>query len=230
MAVTTSFLGRGIYSVQSAARLSGIPIRRVRRWLCGYSFVSSGKARRSPPVWIGDFAPIETHASLSFLDLIELRFVESFIRAGVSWKTMRLAHQKASEYVKSPHPFCTNAFATDGRKIFADLKIAADQKGIVEVISKQRYFDQVIRPLLLQLDFSSSHYPLRWWPLGTSRHVVLDPNRCFGTPITEREATPTRSLYLAVQAGNAPRQVASWYGVSPKAVADAIEFERNLAA
>lgn len=228
--VTTTFLGRGIYSLQEAARLTRVPARRVRRWLCGYDYSKSGNLRRSPPVWTGDYQLIDSRAALSFLDLVELNFIECFIRTGVSWKTMRRAHQKAQVLVESTHPFCTNAFATDGNRIFADLQEAIAEEGLIDVVSSQRYFENILRPFLLQLEFSKSKELLRWSPLGPSRHVVLDPRRNFGRPITRDEAAPTRSLYLALRAGNSPAQVASWYEVSRHAVTDAKTFEDSLAA
>src|SRR6266566_1968905 len=62
---------------------------------------------------------IETHKgrssansslALGFLDLMEFRVVDAFLRAGVSWKTLREAARRGSERFRSTPPFCTQRF------------------------------------------------------------------------------------------------------------------------
>lgn len=44
-----NLVGRGVFSLGEASRLTGIPSRRIRRWLTGYEFRSRLGPRYSPP-------------------------------------------------------------------------------------------------------------------------------------------------------------------------------------
>lgn len=43
-------IGRGVYSLTEASRLTGVPVRRIKRWVDGYHFVHRGKRQWSEPV------------------------------------------------------------------------------------------------------------------------------------------------------------------------------------
>ena len=84
-----SYLGIGIYGVPEAARLTGVSAPRIRRWVKGYTFRVRGSARRSAPVWQSQLPRLDHQIAVSFLDLIEIRFVNAFLEHGVSWPTIR---------------------------------------------------------------------------------------------------------------------------------------------
>ena len=46
----STYFNTGIYPVRDAARLTGVPAGRIRRWLRGYRYRSRKKAYASPPV------------------------------------------------------------------------------------------------------------------------------------------------------------------------------------
>jgi len=83
----------GIYTVPEAARLTKVASPRIRRWLSGYTFLSGSREHVSPPVWRGQLQPVNGALALGFLDLMEIRAVDAFLRAGVSWKTLREAER-----------------------------------------------------------------------------------------------------------------------------------------
>jgi hypothetical protein len=86
-----NLLNTGLYTVPEASRLTRISTGKIRRWIKGYDFRTSGSIRHSDAVWQGEIKPIDKKISLSFRDLLELRFVDAFIRVGVSWRAMRHA-------------------------------------------------------------------------------------------------------------------------------------------
>src|ERR1700733_12079792 len=108
---TSPLLGTGIYPIPVAARLSKVSERRIRYWL---KRLESEEAKEDNRFWRGEHQPIDRKIVLGFLDLQEVRFVEAFLRAGVTWKVLRLAHEVARIRYNTEHPFCTRAFATDG--------------------------------------------------------------------------------------------------------------------
>lgn len=219
-------LGTGIYTVPEASRLVGVSCGRIRRWLRGYSFGVKAGTSHSPPVWGGQIAPSNGTLLLGFRDLLEMRFVDAFLRAGVTWPTLRRTHNRCSELLHSRHPFCTGHFKTDGCHILSSVR---GEEPIFDVLSGQVYFEEFIRTALLGLEFSDNNL-VRWWPLGEEHQVVIDPCRSFGRPILPIEGVPTDTLAHAVAAGSSPCNVCAWFDVPRESLADALEFEHLIAA
>jgi len=99
-----------------------------------------------------------------------------------------------------------------------------------QVVFGQKVFPKVVTPFLRDLKFAPDNQIAEWWPLGTERRVLLDPNRQFGQPIVFKSGVRTEILYLAVKNGASQDEVAEWFEVERKDVLDAVEFEKRLAA
>jgi len=180
-------------------------------------------------VWQGELPPLDGVLALSFRDLIELLFVDAFLAQGVTWKTMRLVRQRAVELLGNQHPFSTQRFATDGHLVFASVDDVQSSSILMDIATKQHYFETILRPLLRRFEFGDRELS-RWWPLGTERRVVLDPARSFGRPIVHTEGIPTQVLASALEASDDARMVCRWFEVSRTSLEDALEFERRSAA
>ncbi len=222
-------LGKGIYTVPDASRLSRVSSRRIRYWLKG---LPSEKIKESTDrrLWRGELSPIDDKLALGFLDLQEVRFIDAFLKTGVSWHLLRAAHGIARNRYAIEHPFCTRRFVTDGSQIIEEIAAEPDSIAYEEVVKGQRVFRQVIQPFLRELEFSDNDQLVRWWPLGTDRTVVLDPRRQFGQPIAARSGVATEILQAAANAGQTVEEIADWYELDVESVRDAIEFELGLAA
>lgn len=224
MAADLDYVGLGIYSVAEAARLTEVSPQRITRWLRGYEHGRGDDRIRSPRVWESDLPELNGTLELSFKDLMEVRFVARFRKVGVSWNTLRKTHAAASETLKTNHPFSTNRFRTDGREIFLDLTEGSRERGVLEIRTKQRYFDEIVRGMFKDIETAGDEL-LRWWPLGLRRRVVLDPTRNFGAPIV-REGVATRIIALA-STSNSAAEISRWYKISPQSVRDALQFEKS---
>jgi uncharacterized protein (DUF433 family) len=226
-----NFLNTGIYSVPEAAHLSHVSTGRIRRWLRGYKFRTRKKQEHhSPALWRGQLEPIDHSLALGFLDLIEIRFVDAFLKAGVSWAMLRNAHERGVTLFKTPHPFCTHKFKTDGREIFVELHKETGEPSLVEIVHDQHVFAQIVGSFLKELEFGGNDVLLRWRPMTSRRLVILDPTRNFGRPIVARHGVPTEILFRARNACGSVAEVSRWYEVPEVEIEDAVEFERSLAA
>jgi uncharacterized protein (DUF433 family) len=169
--------------------------------------------------------------TVTFLELMELHFINMFRSQGVSLQTIRKAAAAASSKFHADYPFAVRRFDTDGRTIFATLIKDAGNEDVVEDLKKGQYvFDQIMRPFFRRLEYRGADEALRYWPLDIKGRVVLDPERQFGKPIDSETGVPTRALYEAVKAGQEPSDVAEWFDVPHKAVLAAIKFEKSIAA
>lgn len=227
---TSRLINAGIYSIPEAARLTRVSAARIRRWLKGYDFKTKKERHHSDPVWEGQLDAIDGAVAVGFRDLVEIRFVAAFLNAGVSWKTMRACHAAAQREFRTEHPFCAGRFETDGRKILLRQAEAEGDSALVDLTTNQREFTRIVEPFFKELDFDDEMTPLRWWPLGRERAVVVDPGRSFGQPIAPQAGVPTRVLAKSVRANDGDfDKVARWYEVTEGEVRDACEFENGLA-
>lgn len=224
-------IGRGIYSLAEAERLMKVPSQRIRRWARGYTYWYKGEQRYTPPIISTEVETVNGLPALDFSDLIEIRFLNAFREYGVGMKAIRIAAQRAKEFLGRHRPFSSHIFKTDGRTILAELVGETGDKVLLDLVKSQYAFERILGPFLYDgLDFDEFAEPERWWPLGSERLVVLDPHRAFGAPITARGGIPTILLNGAVRAEGSIEFVADWYEVEPEEVRDAVEFEAHLAA
>jgi hypothetical protein len=220
----------------------------------GYTFRRHGETRTSPPVVFGKYGATERGTiALSFGDLVEVRFVDAFLKQGVRWPVLRKAHDKAAQELGVDHPFATRRFATDGHTILTRI----GESAIIDIAGGQLGFYRILRRYLVRgLDFRNQ-LAIRWWPLGKKRSVVIDAARSFGQPIVNKEGVPTAILHHAYLAESrlkstrkseseisrvvepalgtamhveAIERVASWYDVERRSVRAAVEYELQLAA
>lgn len=221
--------GLGIYSVPEAARLTRVPATSIHRWVRGYKYRVSDRECESHPVWHPQIEPLDGAISIGFRDLMEIRFVDAFRDAGVSWTMLRRAAQKAADEFQTSHPFSERRFRTDGKSIFVELWEEDRSRELRDLVRDQYAFGRILSPFLKDIEFENDE-PRRWWPDGFKRRIVVDPTRSFGQPIVDREGVPTSVLYGAFQAENDEDMVARWFEVTLDSVRRAIEFERSLAA
>jgi len=221
------FLNTGLYTVSEAARLTRIPAGKIRRWIRGYTFRKGESVRHSDAVWQTEIKPLDDKAALSFRDLLELRFVDAFIKAGVSWVTMRRAHTKAQEELKTTHPFCSKRIATDGKNILLKQAEEDSDEALINLVTDQREFSRIVQDFLKELEFSGDD--IVWWPLGKNRQIVVDPRRNFGQPTVAKSGVPATTLARSVKANSSIDIVARWYEAQRDEVRDAVEFEDSLA-
>jgi uncharacterized protein (DUF433 family) len=221
-------IGRGLYSLHEAYRLTGVPTRRIVRWTRGYSYNHAGEQHTSEALIAHEFDPVDGQPILSFLDLIEIRFLNAFRSYGVSWKAIRIAAQRAKEILNHTHPFSTKRFRTEGRSIFADFVDKAGDQHLLDLVRNQYEFRKVVSPYLYAgIEFYSQE-PLRWWPNGKSAGIVIDPQRSFGAPIVAKVGIRTQVLFNSYMAENSYQAVADWYGIDSRFVQVAVQYEETL--
>lgn len=225
-----ALVGIGLYTVPEAARLSRVPYRTIRRWMLGYADQRGESARDVPPLWRSQVPKVDDTVGLSFLDLIEIRFVHAFRRHGVSLTVIRRTAERAYEIFGRDHPFTRTRFRTDGRSIFAEVLEETGQSGLLNVPASQYAFRQFIEPsLYASLEISDEDDVLRWYPDYPKRRVVVDPDRSFGRPIVVQGGVPTEILAQAARAEDSEQRAAKLFDVSVTAVRAAIAFEASLA-
>ena len=224
------YIGKGIYSIPEASRIIRVNYSTIKRWVSGYKYVYQNERRVGLPVFEPDFEPIDNSYAISFLDLIEIRFVNAFLQYGVSLRKIRVASAHAAEILEQAHPFTTKKFHTDKRTILMDIAEAEDDSQLLDLVKDQYSLRQVFAPYLyagLELTDGGTR---RWWPMAPNKSIVIDPARSFGQPILDIEGIPSATIANSYKAEGDAGFVARWFGISQQAVTSAIEYEHSLAA
>ncbi|GJE02824.1 hypothetical protein [Methylobacterium isbiliense] len=223
-------LGIGYYTVPEAARLLRMVPRNINRWLGGYSFTSGTKRGEMPPLWKPELPATEDdRLELGFRDLIELRFVNAFVNAGLDLRVIRSCLEHAREYVQDDRPFSTRRFKTDGRTIFLESLRTSAESELLDLKRGQYVIKAVVEQGFRDLDIDDE-VVTRWRPFHGKSSIIIDPQRSFGQPIAAAYGVPTIALADAVKAEGSIDRVALIYEVSPAAVRDAVRFEASLQA
>ena len=223
--------GLGIYTFSEAARLADVRTVELRRWLRGYVSGKGEHERSQPPLWTSELAGSDIDG-LSFHDLLEVRFVKAFRKAGVSLQTIRITAANAREILDSAYPFTCKSFQTDGKSIFAEAVHKTGEADLLDLGKRQYVFDEIIRPSLYAgIEFGIDERATRWYPVERSKAVVLDPDLAFGKPVVTNFGVRTDILHDAWLAEEKDKQrVARLYDVPVAAVETAIRFEQRLVA
>ena len=231
----TNSLMRGFYTVREAARLIEVGnARRILGWLQGYP------KRKIGPIIARDYPPLEKRQELSFLDLLEIRFVEHFREQGIRIATLRRAVETARIVWKTSKPLATQRIRflprDDGKDILVEevlrptVEDTKDPKLWSLLTAQYEIYTAIRTKLVAGLVFDAeSTFAKRWTPRPERfPKIVIDPLIAYGQPAGPSHV-PTSVIYQSWKAEEERLDpVADWYGIPSTEVGMAIEFERSL--
>jgi uncharacterized protein (DUF433 family)/DNA-binding transcriptional MerR regulator len=219
----------GFYTVREAARLLNISNAAViSGWVKGRS------GRGSGPVIVRQYQPIGRVQELSFLDLIEVRFIEHFRKQGYSLQSLRKVAETARAELDCEHPFALYGvkFVAERKNIF--LKVARDigDAKLLNLVTKQYAMYDILEEVLsrgLRFD-PTKGLVTRWRPREKEfPGIIVDPTIAYGQPALEANRVPTDAIFSTWKAeGGDYAAVADWFEIEKKQAQEAVEFELAL--
>ncbi|WP_395649576.1 DUF433 domain-containing protein [Brevundimonas sp.] len=215
-------LNGGFYTVSEAVRLIGTDAQRVVRW---FQPTPSG----NEPIILREYQKLGREHELSFLDLLEVRFVEHF-RKHVSLQALRVAAKNARHELGVSHPFATSnvKFQTDKRQIFLESAKETGDTFLLNLMTNQiEIYEFMEQALARDLEFDVSGMARVWHPTpNTSPNVLVSPAFAFGQPVISDRHIPTATLFRTWKAEDgATEAVAEWHSVTTEDVRQAVLFE-----
>lgn len=225
-------LARGFYTVPQAARLIRVgSTNRIYGWLRGYP------DRRVGPLLARDYRPIAANEELSFLDLMEVRFVEVFREHGVKLRSLRFAAERLREELKTPHPFAQDRVVVADKadvlveEVLRDSAAKAADPRLRSLLTRNYVMYEVIKKSLIPgVRFDVDTRLAREWAPIPDRFpkIIMRPQIAYGQPAGPSRV-PTAVLYDAWRVeGENVDAVSHWYEVPLNEVLDAIGFEQQL--
>jgi len=225
-----TYLGKGIYSLTTTARILGINPKKIHRWIKGYTYQKNTEYYSRKPIFKTEFSSDDM--IISFLDLAELLFIKTFINYGISVQKIRKAAKVASEILNTTHPFAIRKMYTDGKSIFAKIALEEKDTSLLDLIKRQYQLGKIIEPILYKcIDFDANNKNAeRWWPQGKKGGIVVDPARNMGQPILSKYNVRTELIYDLYKTKHSIDEISDWYELDKKAIETAIKYEKGLVA
>lgn len=164
-------------------------------------YVTRGKGIHDyAPLWRSQLAETDING-IGFRGPIELRFVRTFVSAGVPLLLIRHTIEALRSRRGREYPFTSTASRTDGRRIFMEMLDEHGDRALVDLVKRQNVMAKVVGPSLREgIGLNVDDEATRWYPLARSEAVVLDPERRFGQPILAASGIPTVAIAGAVGA------------------------------
>lgn len=222
--MAVNLLTTGIYTIPEAADLVEAEQPDLRVWI-------EGRPGKQDPIIENDLGKLGHKTALSFTNLMELRFINLFSRAGVRLNEIRSILEEVRHTLEHPHPFATNTvFRTDGRRIVADI---ARRNGVSSIydLKTQNYEMKLVVMDSLKEDvvFDPRGDAVSWRPRPQiAPNVILHPTMSFGRPIVLPSRIPTEAIAKAMKAEGDEHFVAQIFEIPVKHVREAVSFQANL--
>lgn len=220
----------GFYTVREAARLLRIDSpQKIRGWIAGHSNSHSGAIIQRT------HTPINNIHEVSFLDLMEMRFINYYRQKNIPLQTLRVAAKNARDELKTTHPFALSSvrFMNERKKIFLDTASEVGDRKLLNLITKQFEIYQVLEQILeIGVKFDAQTGLAKEWHPDErlAPNVYINPHYAFGQPVVGEKAIATSAIYKTYQAEEGNKgKVADWYGIDPALVSEAVRFEASLA-
>ncbi|MCK9900536.1 hypothetical protein CC117_10975 [Parafrankia colletiae] len=224
--MTVAALEREIYSVGEAARLLAVRPARLRSWVDGYT---RGQIHYEPVI-----RPEHTGSELiTWGEFVEAGYLREYRVRGVSLQRMRVVVQRMRERFGVLYPLAHARPYVLGRDVVLEVQ---EEVGLATSLSMVRVDDGqlVLAPraqdFFEKVEFGpgdgSGDAALRLHPDPTTRQVVLDPLRGFGSPVVRN--TRTANLYELWSAGESIAEIAVAYELPEADVEAAVRYEARL--
>lgn len=221
-----TYLARGLYSLPAAARLLQTKPSQLRRWAFGYE---RGGQFYDPAI-SADLDELGGDRALTFLDPVELMFIQGLRASGHSFPKIHEAHRVLSRLLDNEHPFALKQGFSDPGGIYALLEREDQGELLVELKGAgQIAMWPALHRYLRQLEFNLDELAERWYPAGRASPIVVNPLISFGAPVVEGTRIETSVIAELYHGEDSVEELAWLYGLEPAQIIAAVEYENSLA-
>ena len=177
--------------------------------------------RHDPPLIRIDGSLDGEAPPLSFLNLIELRFLASW-RQTVPLPSIREALDFSAAQLGAERPLLDLRFRRRGRDLF----VKHDSSLLAVTRAGQLAWPDAVDSLFASLDYDEEeHAAYRWWPLGRERPVLLDTRVNGGRPTTAETGVRTISIAVRLREGWKPVEISDDTAATLSEIDAAAEIE-----
>lgn len=214
-----------LYTISEAARLAQVHPMTVRRWLYG----EQTPGVQMQPVFAGPSKTSERPVEVSFLQLAEIVIVSQFRRKYIPLQRIRKAHQFARNTWQLEYPFARLSLRTDGARVLRQFEEAEPGAPLLVLAPESaqwtlpQYVSEAIQAFDFQDDLAS-----RWFPVGRSVPIVIDPQFSAGLPTIPDRRLTIRAIYNRWKFGQSMDFIAEDYMLQREVVEGALRYAEKV--
>lgn len=209
--------GQGLYTAADTAIILNLKYSQVSYWFRKYVknvFESQSNYRY--------YYETDNIVAVNFYTLIEI-YVFNYLR-NLSIKTKKIvqAHSELSSHLNTPYPFChSDILLASGKDIIYKLGdiLAVSDSGFQQAIS------EYVMPYAQKIEFKDE-LANKFYPLGKSHSVVINPANQFGFPVIEGTNIKVSTISNLFRGGEKIEFISSLYNLTQQQVRDAINFDK----
>lgn len=168
---------------------------------------------------------------ISFLDLMELRWLAHFRNQGVSAQALRKMAAAAREML-GEHPFARRDvfYKTDLNKVYAEIAEREGDRRLIELLSRQYELDVIQESLKRGVEFNTNMYLDEWRPRPDEYpKIVINPRMSSGQPSLRHSGVSVDTIVDAWRAEEGDAEaVADWFEIPTSDVIEAVKFRKEL--
>ncbi len=211
-------IGIGIYTSSEISKILRVPYSKVYTWMNKYWDGKLGTIYGSQYSWQAGGT-----RAVSFHTFVEFYVMMRFSEAGVKPKQVLEAHNELVKMYGTAFPFAhkdvLDGIRCDGKRIFLETI-----EGTIELNGKKQFELSIIKLFFVRLDFDKDDLASRYWPMGKSKAVIVDPKRKFGRVVLYKRNIYPEVLYSHYKAGDSIIYLSAIYELDKQDVNDAIEY------
>ena len=215
-----------MYSYSEAANLANVSTTTVKNWLFGYKV----RGRDVPPLF-----PSSDADMVSFLQMIEImvagRFRKSALGAkSVPFRAVRDAYINARESSGIEYPFAHMRLEALGGHVVHFLREGGSIASYQTLDAPEQWtLPGLLRQTIDQIEY---HQELasRWFPVGKSVPIVVDPRLSTGLPVIEGRGVTVQAIRNRFKAGLRIDFIAKDFELNPDLVETALQYGERVAA
>lgn len=219
----TLSLGNGIYTISEISSILNIEYHSVRRLLNDYWNNRFAKQFEENYSW-----EVKKSKAVSFHTMIEFYVFYQFKETGVSTKKILIAHEELMEMFKNPFPFATKEILENIQTVGNKIIINLNSDCIMNLDATKQLNLKFIKEFTSNIDFGNSNIAERFYPLGKSNSIVVDPNNQFGVPTIKGTNIYPETIFKMYNNKESKTFISSIYELSLKQINDSIKFCQNV--
>jgi len=210
-----------MYSFSEVAHLSHVSVGTVRNWLRGYT-TEQGAVEplfRTHP---------EEEKACSFLQLIEIVVAANFRKAEhLPFKTVRLAYDNARKIYELEYPFAHMRLKAIGGHIVHIMHVPeASLRAIDE--PEQYTLPNLVQEIIEQQIEYELELANKWYPLGKSIPIVVDPQISGGLPVIQGRGVTIETIHKRFKTGQKIDFIADDFDITPVVIEDVIRYAEKV--
>ena len=163
---------------------------------------------------------------MSYYELIEVAFVATFRKLGLSLQKIRKARTYAARALNSEYPFAQYAWKTEGVHLMLEMRELEEDAEVGKLVAAdldgQVGWEEVVAERFEQFDYQHD-IALVWHLLNRNIPVSIDPRVSFGVPAVH--GVPTWILKGRWDAGETVQNIQADYGLAGDDVLHGLRFE-----